>query len=78
MKLDAKTVAGITRAKRAEVEARTTLWNMRLEALLDAGTISNALDFAGSSIEDTINNCNCNVQCGALRSSAPGTFAGSD
>jgi hypothetical protein len=58
-------LAEIGRAKRAVVEGKTVLWNLRLEALVEQGALRDALDFAVSAVEDTINNCGCNVQCGA-------------
>ncbi len=54
-------------AKKQIVDAQMTLWNTRLEALVDAGEIGSILDHLQSPIEDKIDNCGCNVQCGALR-----------
>ena len=57
----------ILAAKNSIMEGRLTIWNTRLEALVSAGKLESALDVLGQSIEDTINNCGCNVQCGALQ-----------
>jgi hypothetical protein len=65
MEISPDTVAAMVKAKRAVTDGRTALWNMRLEALVQSGSLRDALDFAGRAVEDTINNCGCNVQCGA-------------
>jgi len=54
-------------AKKQIMEANMTLWNTRLEALVDAGDIGSILDHLRSPVEDKIDNCGCNVQCGALQ-----------
>jgi hypothetical protein len=54
-------------AKKQIMEANMTLWNTRLEALVEAGDVSSVLDHLRSPIEDKIDNCGCNVQCGALQ-----------
>jgi hypothetical protein len=54
-------------AKRQIIDAQTTLWNMRLEALVNAGEIGSILDHLQSPVDDKIDNCGCNVQCGALQ-----------
>lgn len=54
-------------AKKQIMEANMTLWNTRLEALVEAGDIKSVLDHLRSPIEDKIDNCGCNVQCGALQ-----------
>lgn len=54
-------------ARRQIMDAQMVLWNTRLEALVDSGDITNVLDHLQSPIEDTIDNCGCNVQCGALQ-----------
>ena len=54
-------------AKKQIIEAQMSLWNMRLEALVSTGEIGSILDHLQSPIEDKIDNCGCNVQCGALQ-----------
>lgn len=54
-------------ARRQIMDAQMVLWNTRLEALVDSGDIKSVLDHLQSPIEDKIDNCGCNVQCGALQ-----------
>ena len=57
----------IAEAKRQILEGKTVIWNTRLESMLAIGNMRGVLDLAGKSVEDTINNCGCNVQCGAAQ-----------
>lgn len=54
-------------AKKQIMEANMVLWNTRLEALVEAGDIGSVLDHLRSPVEDKIDNCGCNVQCGAMQ-----------
>ncbi|SIS76822.1 hypothetical protein SAMN05421759_103121 [Roseivivax lentus] len=66
--MDTKKMATEAMAARKQiVDAQMTLWNTRLEALVEAGDISSVLDHLKSPVEDKIDNCGCNVQCGALQ-----------
>lgn len=60
-------VKKVTDAKQASIEGRLSLWNLRLEALTASGAGPAVLDSITDALEDTINNCGCNVQCGALK-----------
>lgn len=55
------------KARKQIIDAQFTLWNARLEALVEAGDIGPVLDHLRSPVEDQIDNCGCNVQCGALQ-----------
>ncbi|MEL7091610.1 MAG: hypothetical protein AAFN94_07750 [Pseudomonadota bacterium] len=57
----------VTEAKKASLEGRLSLWNLRLDALSAQGAGPAVLDAITDTLEDTINNCGCNVQCGALQ-----------
>lgn len=54
----------IVKAKRQVVEGQLTLWNTRLDALVEAGDARGVIDALTARLDD-INNCGCNVQCGA-------------
>ena len=62
-----KLAASAMDARKKIVDAQLTLWNARLEALVEAGDIGPVLDHLRAPVEDNIDNCGCNVQCGALR-----------
>ena len=55
----------IVKAKRQVIEGQLTLWNTRLDALIEAGDTRGVLDALTSRLADDINNCGCNVQCSA-------------
>ena len=56
------------KAKRQVVEGRLTLWNTRLEALMEAGRIDDALEQLRAPLTaEDINNCGCNVQWSCVR-----------
>ncbi|QFS83457.1 hypothetical protein FIU97_11510 [Roseivivax sp. THAF40] len=57
----------VTQAKEAKLTAQTQLWNLRLQAAVDTGDGKAVMERIGASVEDDINNCGCNVQCGALQ-----------
>lgn len=57
----------IQTAKQQVLNGQMTIWNTRLDALVEAGDIRGALDQLVSPVEDAINNCGCNVQCGAMQ-----------
>lgn len=57
----------VSDAKQASIEGRLSLWNLRLDALTASGAGPAVLDSITDALEDTINNCGCNVQCGALQ-----------
>ncbi|MHA6324189.1 hypothetical protein [Roseivivax sp. CAU 1753] len=66
--MDTKKLANEAMAARKQIiDAQMTLWNTRLEALVDAGDVGSVMDHLSSPVEDKIDNCGCNVQCGALR-----------
>ena len=67
MPMKKEQVQAIAAAKRTVVEGRLSLWNMRLEASVASGNLGATLDRLTASVEDNINNCGCNVQCGAMR-----------
>jgi hypothetical protein len=65
--MDGKRIlADASAARKQIIEAQMSLWNMRLEALVSAGEVGSILDHLQSPIEDRIDNCGCNVQCGAM------------
>lgn len=66
MELAKKNMEAIAAAKRQVSDGSFAMWNLRLETLLAAGNVRSAVDLMAASVEDTINNCGCNVQCGAL------------
>ena len=72
MPMKSEQVKAIAAAKKTMVEGRLSLWNLRLEAAATAGDVRATLDRLGAAVEDTINNCGCNVQCGALREGIAG------
>ncbi|SIS76810.1 hypothetical protein SAMN05421759_103120 [Roseivivax lentus] len=57
----------VTEAKQAKLTAQTQLWNLRLQAAAETGDAKAVMERIGASVEDDINNCGCNVQCGALQ-----------
>ena len=63
--MDAKKLGSAIEAKRVIAEGALTLWNARLEALIAVGDPASILDHIRAPIEDRIDNCGCNVQCGA-------------
>lgn len=65
-------VSKAVEAKRQIIDAQTVLWNTRLEALAESGDVKSVLDHLQSPIEDNIDNCGCNVQCGALQDAVGG------
>ena len=65
--MDAAKIKAATEAKAKIAEAGLTIWNTRLEALLASGDTRGVIDHLTSPIEDKIDNCGCNVQCGALQ-----------
>jgi hypothetical protein len=65
LELIRKRADDIVRAKRQVAEGQLTIWNARLDAALDAGDGRAILDVLASRVADDINNCGCNVQCGA-------------
>lgn len=65
MTLKPEQMKAVASAKKTLMEGQLTLWNLRLEAAVAAGDGTLLLDRLGASVEDTINNCGCNVQCGA-------------
>jgi len=72
MTLKPDQMKAVSTAKKALMEGQLTLWNLRLEAAVAAGDATSLLDRLGASVEDTINNCGCNVQCGAAMEAAGG------
>jgi len=54
-------------AKRQILEGQMTLWNTRLESLISSGDVRAALDQLRAPLEDNIDNCGCNVQCGGFQ-----------
>ena len=52
-------------AKKQIVEGQIVLWNARLEALIETGDVRAVITQLASPVEDNIDNCGCNVQCGA-------------
>lgn len=66
MALKPEQIKAVAAAKKSLVDAQLTLWNLRLDAAVSAGSAAATLDRLGAAVEDTINNCGCNVQCGAL------------
>jgi hypothetical protein len=65
--MDSKLVKSAVEAKRQIIEGNLTLWNARLDALIALGDVKGALDLIRAPIEDRIDNCGCNVQCGAAQ-----------
>jgi hypothetical protein len=54
-------------AKKLILEGQMTLWNTRLESLISSGDLRAALDQLRAPLEDSIDNCGCNVQCGGFQ-----------
>ncbi|MHA6324190.1 hypothetical protein [Roseivivax sp. CAU 1753] len=67
MALTPQQVKTISEAQKSKIEAQTQLWNLRLSAAVDSGNTASVLERIGASVADDINNCGCNVQCGALQ-----------
>jgi hypothetical protein len=65
--MDTKLVKAVVDAKRQIVEGSLTLWNARLDAIIATGDAKAALEQIRAPIEDRIDNCGCNVQCGAAQ-----------
>jgi hypothetical protein len=65
MALKPDQLKAVTSAKKAVMEGQLTLWNLRLDAAVAAGSTAATLERLGAAVEDAINNCGCNVQCGA-------------
>lgn len=76
MALKPEQMKAIATAKKALVDGQLTLWNLRLDAAVSSGNAAATLDRLSAAVEDTINNCGCNVQCGA-REMGAGVIAGS-
>jgi len=66
MDLTKKNVEALASAKKQVSDGSFAMWNLRLDLLLRGGHVQSAIDLMSASVEDTINNCGCNVQCGAL------------
>lgn len=62
--MDAKKLRSAVEARREIAEGMLTLWNARLEALVDTGDAKSIFEHIRAPIEDRIDNCGCNVQCG--------------
>jgi hypothetical protein len=65
MEVILKNLDEVTKAKRQVAEGQLTIWNARLDALLEAGESGSIIEALASRVTDDINNCGCNVQCGA-------------
>lgn len=59
-------VADVKAAKAKMVEGALTIWNARLDAMLEAGNVQGAIDHMAAPAEDVINNCDCNTSCGGV------------
>ena len=66
MTLTRENVKTLVAAKQQVSDGSFAMWNLRLELMLRAGNLPSAFDLMSASVEDHINNCGCNVQCGAL------------
>ena len=62
--LDQKSLGEVMKAKEQIVKGKLTIWNERLRVLQESGKLDRLVDHLNSSLDD-INNCGCNVQCGA-------------
>ena len=69
METISKRMDEIVAAKKTMIAGQLTLWNARLESLAEAGDTKAAIDALANPLADDINNCTCNVQCGALSDS---------
>jgi hypothetical protein len=65
--MDAKKLRTAVEARREIAEGMFTLWNARLETLVDIGDAKSIFEHIRAPIEDRIDNCGCNVQCGAAQ-----------
>ena len=61
---DQKSLEEVMKAKQQIIGGKLTIWNERLRILQQAGKWERLVDHLNSSLDD-INNCGCNVQCGA-------------
>jgi len=64
--MDKRQLRKVAEAKKRVFDGQMTIWNTRIEALLDTGDVRAATDAMSAPVDLASNNCDCNSPCDAL------------